>query len=441
MHNLLDGSQTFLGTLLTLNVLCIFANRSNNFILKLLSNLIKAFKSELKNLKKLIEADVEKIKNSEDFKTVEKISASQGGYPPKIVTEATLLSYKYSLGSETSQIALTKGYVQLNQIKHSQEQFRAPLFTLLYGLTIFVIDEVCRFTNDECLYKAYLFCSWIITVLAILYWLIIWIVFVVSSYPLPQRKKGSFWSYVDYTCHSVDSAFVQLVIFATIYYFVLKFLLFATSIMWVNTLLILVAALLPLLILGIWRESECSVIGRYSYMHVCGHFVTFLIYAIILTVITYNSFNFCLQSSTIFTDVPLLRLFVVGFVLLNGLLLPFILPYGKHRDSYLTASHELEAEHAKVIKAKRDFEADFASLCKGLVININRTSLSNTPTNLFTETEFAAVKPAKPVDWKEECMTYDTCRSKVDISTYCELKGIDVDTFNRVWSYYLRSKG
>ena len=105
----LDGSQTFLGVLLTFNVLCLFAEKDSNFIFRALQKLKDAFKADLGRLQKVIDSEKVEFKNTPDYKKVEEISSSNEKYGDANSAKAYQLLYNHSLKQEDSTICLTKG--------------------------------------------------------------------------------------------------------------------------------------------------------------------------------------------------------------------------------------------------------------------------------------------------------------------------------------------
>ncbi|MDE7431240.1 MAG: hypothetical protein K2N34_04920 [Lachnospiraceae bacterium] len=65
--NLLNNSQTVIGVLLTLNVLCIFFDKGSNFIINLLDSQTKRFIERLKKLEEGIDSAVQEFKNSDSY--------------------------------------------------------------------------------------------------------------------------------------------------------------------------------------------------------------------------------------------------------------------------------------------------------------------------------------------------------------------------------------
>lgn len=71
---LLGSSQTFLGTLTTLIILCIFANE-NNFIYKILDNVVGNFQEEIEKLR--VNTNFENVINSSDYKLLTRVVGNE----------------------------------------------------------------------------------------------------------------------------------------------------------------------------------------------------------------------------------------------------------------------------------------------------------------------------------------------------------------------------
>ena len=89
--NLLGSTQTFIGVLLTLNVLCIFLDKSNNFIFALLEDQNDRFVKRLIQCQDKIKKEIEAFKNSDDYKVFQDIMQSLGKVPTEVRLNGKLL--------------------------------------------------------------------------------------------------------------------------------------------------------------------------------------------------------------------------------------------------------------------------------------------------------------------------------------------------------------
>lgn len=190
IFELLGSSQTFLGTLATLVILCIFHN-DNNFIYKILEAVRADFQEEINKLRMHIR--FENITRTAEYKLLiffvndprSDLNKKQEG--TKLLTEIAKiqqeLQFKYGVPLET------EGDTQFEKIKTAKEQVIAPLYTFGLCVLIFIFDELLRMPQIK--YNDFL-CSILIAfiVISFFYWVWIWIKFIVVFYlPIQTIQK------------------------------------------------------------------------------------------------------------------------------------------------------------------------------------------------------------------------------------------------------------
>lgn len=383
----LDHSQTFLGVLITLNILCIFANKDdedtfvassdedtkkdykineNNFILRFIHQYKEKLRWQLVQLEGSIKKVKKDFKESDDFKVWHKILDTKNQYSEEIVKEANKLDVQYSMALAASNTTVTIGYMEMNEIEASNEVSRAPLFTFIFGLLFFMVDEICnRWQGD--VYEPLMAFSVFVIGLSTLYWMVVWGAFLFrrNFTKLGLRPKSQFWDMTDACLNPLDGGVLKIVICAGIFYLGCRFIPLEAMADGKRFIVVLSLGLIPITIIGIIREVHCSVKGNYSFMHVVGHLFSFIVYGLII-LICYYQLNMDNWNIPEFKNIENIRLGVVSFSLLNGLILPFIFPYWK-------LSNTCKREIRKLTKGKSDIEAmqqkfgmELGNLCKKL---------------------------------------------------------------------------
>jgi|InofroStandDraft_1065614.scaffolds.fasta_scaffold01330_34 hypothetical protein len=176
----LGGSQTFLGVLATLTILCVFAN-SGNFIMEILKDVSNRIEEQVEKLKEGVKNDP--IQKSDQFALLKYYIESTDTSPLKEQGAKLLreINSKFqalkidNMGMEYGKESFLKG------TKESKELLLAPFYTFLFCVVIFLYDEVlrCRFlisVHDKIISSMAIFIC-----LSYVYWGIVWVNFILSQ--------------------------------------------------------------------------------------------------------------------------------------------------------------------------------------------------------------------------------------------------------------------
>ena len=85
---LLEKSQTFIGVIMTLNVLCIFLDEKNNFIMRLVAGMSGRLISYLADFERKIADSINKFKESESYLKVVEIAGNSSHVSRQVKTKA-----------------------------------------------------------------------------------------------------------------------------------------------------------------------------------------------------------------------------------------------------------------------------------------------------------------------------------------------------------------
>ena len=189
IFELLGSSQTFLGTLATLAILCIFHN-DNNFIYKILEAVRTDFQNEINKLRSHIR--FENIMKTAEYKLLmffindSKSDLNKKQEGAKLLTEIASvrqqLQFKYGVPLETI------GDRKFEEIKNAKEQVMAPLYTFGLCLLIFIFDELLRLPQIGC--NDFLCSTLMVFIsLSIFYWVWMWGKFMAVFYFSVQKDE------------------------------------------------------------------------------------------------------------------------------------------------------------------------------------------------------------------------------------------------------------
>lgn len=362
----LTGCETFLGTILTLAVLCIFFEQSSNFVLNLLASQKEDFMKNLNERKDNSKLRIDKFKKTKEFQYAKNIADHN---PDKEISEQLLrlkneadsLIFTFDNDINASEVNLAIYESKMDNIKNSTEHLRAPLFTLFYGLLIFLLQMFNEFLNVQ--FSSLLIIGvWILTILASVYWVTIWTAFILrtitSGRIIADSTSSRFWKWMDRTCKCYWGAFIKISLGILLLLIYLKWVSPLIKCNDLNSWLTVVISVLPIIAFGVSREIACERHGKYSIRHVIGHLLAMMIYtAIVMTVIYYlSSFENRLHLWFLTRE---LNATIIVFCLLNGVFLPFLVPYLKFNSQYNQAQNKLKENEKGVTKAIQSFKTGY----------------------------------------------------------------------------------
>ena len=140
----LGDSQTFLGTIATLTILCVFSEQdSSNFIVSVLKGIRERIEKQIRQLKENTSMELpDSIQLLQYFLGNANVESELNNKGVQILREISVkeneLKVQYTMNVEFKKDEL------FEQIKKSEEQFLAPLYSFLFCLVIFVFDELLR---------------------------------------------------------------------------------------------------------------------------------------------------------------------------------------------------------------------------------------------------------------------------------------------------------
>lgn len=389
--NLLGYSQTFLGVILTLVVLCLFLgdgksqsdaasspqdnSGTSNFIRNLLSILNVRFTFRLRRYEKEIKDEISKFQESKDYREARKLldktsPKSRALNKLKYNTTTNLFNYQ-------TQIAET--YPPIDHISKYREQVLAPLYVLIYGLLIFLLDEIGHFIPVT--FKSFLFSINILTVLSSAYWLVIWITFLIhSSNQHEFSERQNKWNRIEDKIRVPLAAILTMLLMLGLLVAALLLIPWReASIEYGQTLLgIIVIVALPV-IYGIIRLRNCNIRGYYSYLHVMGHLLVFSIYAVSVTLLFHFVDSTHLPQISVFDSIEITRIGIIVFALLNGLIAPFIFPYWRALIIFRDKKREIKSSRKSIFSEIKAFPQKFSEACKDELLEVSNQKESGCP--------------------------------------------------------------
>ena len=334
----LGGSQTFVGVLATVIVMCVLAGE-NNFIYKILSLIKAQMADNLKNVSSDI--NFSKLSNDSDYKLLKVLmSGNRTDISGQQKVEGGALLSRISLWKSTFQVENVKPQLQ----GEDREISLAPLYTFLFVLVVFLFDELLR--SSMIPYNDYLVsCLSFFTLFSYVYWVGKWMTYIIDIF----RNNGN--RTYNLLSNGHFSRIMQIVHFTPfkkdylrLGYEILWFIIIATllAINHVNgtvltVVLTVCGVVFPFVIEGFYhlhpagkKESDLDK----GYRSTLNHFGRFLFMSILVALIYFIMSSYMPAFKGMFipyNGLHWLKIFTVGFVILNGLVAPSVLPFHSYR--------------------------------------------------------------------------------------------------------------
>lgn len=375
----LANSQTLLGVLATLLVLCLFyegrqrqhksregngntkdlgngkeidsadgdlqnETGGNNFLFRILHSEKEKIKIRIEDIaKKSSELKKELIKISDKIRNITKTNEPISR-ELKNKAGAFITKYEFKLsGLEIS--TLEEQYDLMNSIESNNEQFRAPLFCFSLSIILFCIDELWMLLPSWHEWMT-VFCGFM-TIISFVYWIIVWIASCFSDRSFKQWRSRTWFDFLPTNIGAEVAGLLLIALFSAISFWIIK--LYPND-WYIDTPILLIILLIPVVLFGVYKMISCKIRGKYSYSHIIGHFFAMLVYSALLTMLIFHGNNksiFSIVENSFITKPKVVSILAVGFVLFNGLLIPFLLPLLRYR--FLLLSNICRVNKNKII--------------------------------------------------------------------------------------------
>lgn len=363
-----SNAQTFLGVILTLTVLCIFASNDSkdggdsNFIFRLLTQQWKKLEVSFTSLFNAVADKMINFQNSKEYKTLSTdVYDDKGNAELYLFGLQILMRFKDStndIKTDSSPLLII-----LDRIKRSNEQFRAPFFTLMFGIVMLTLNLIASWCDDVSVIMPGI---WIFAVLSVIYWIALWTAFLCHNMEDKDKddegKCASFWKMIDDRFSWHKGSLCKILACATVAVIVLLAVdvtMFSSALSFVIVALLL---LLVITVIGVWRVVSCDVKGNYSAMHTIGHLAAFFIYSVVMCAV-YDLWGRGVCDG-LFENKDVLAGVVVFFSLLNGIISPFVFPYLKYRSPFKKSMNEVHEWDNKLDSAIKVFNGGFGEWTK-----------------------------------------------------------------------------
>lgn len=370
--SLLGGSQTFLGIIATLTILCILHN-DGNFITKMLSLVYDRIKKEIGELSKKVkvaQSDSTEWKLLMLFLSNDKqdeLHEEGARVMRDINSRIDEKSIEY-MGLEVT----NKPF--LDHVSTCSEHIMAPFYSFLYCLLVFIYDEVLRSGIPGK--------DWILSSLAIftffsfVLWTLVWTHFFRSNsvgYQHIQRPK----KICDFLkkCSSfvgelgnIGASGVRIMVCVFFLLLALGVIGFFTGLSeWGAKAVLVMALLLPGLFIGFAKYLAKEGKPEYTHVVIASHifiaWVVSMVFAFLIhrTVDYFPHLEGCLFE---YDSLMLLKFFILFFALMNGIIFPFLFPYISYMALYGDVKRKVALAKEDVAKMHEENNQKLKEFCE-----------------------------------------------------------------------------
>lgn len=378
---LLDKSQTFIGVLATIVVLCIIGDSS--FICNIFSGIINSTEEKINDLKEHLISISSEIRQSAEFakfksevdNLVDKYNLSQASIKAlnsKIEYELRINAYT----NKYSSLYFLPIYKKIDEIKDSQEQTLVPLYIFAYCILVFISDEICRWQplfGDVII--GMLSFSMLVSTVFILF---LWIKFLKECNPKkwlnnikPNTPTQNRVGITNRMKNCIKRFFICIFIFCISWLIaILCHTLFpnvSCKILWWSIVLF---NLIVFIIIGYRHHSISPHFGQYRHSFLLIHFVLIILLSLCFSILFLPSIHGHDIRLT-YENLYLLRFIIGCFIIIIGIVFPFLFLYIANRNVYHFAKKWCNKGEDEARTSGNQLKKELAIVLKDINIEIS----------------------------------------------------------------------
>lgn len=330
-----DVNQTLFGVITTLVVLCVVFNDSN-FVHRLLQDIRKQIDKGLSDLKLVI--NYKGVTDRPEYTLLKVIlkKEPQTEEERNINGQCAKWLAGFSLMKNGDGVGIVEDVEEIKNemkaIEDAEEPKHAALYSFAYALMFITFDGICEGTYINCFEKLLIELFYTFTCISILYWLMVWVGYFIA----PRKSTSEMLHKEDQTINKffVNMKWICLgyVTIECVLWIILYFLRINPSIcLWITigTFVLIFLLIAYLFLYRVYLSGEAS---KMTISTNVNHFIIFFgISVVVITLIDALPLWPLTPFAFHITHLRWLSIGAVLFTLLNGLILPFILPYIKFK--------------------------------------------------------------------------------------------------------------
>lgn len=339
-NTILNNSESFLGALISIIVLCIFLTKNNNFLFEIIEDIYETIVCTKENIENSLR-DIEDLTSKFDdlLNRATKIKKNESNQ-----LRDTISSSLYSLNIYNTELSIIQPIFDPIQSKKFgyQRPFEltlAPLFSLLLGILIFFLDFL-SLENAIDLDFISVFIL-IFTTISICYSFSIWFTYVKKErlkFSPDLKEKNKFYVNKINIPRKVIKIMTPVIIFLFLWILIIGFFYANKSNYWkyicdYKLIFLMITTGVSIPGIGLIRLNKFNnKYQNYPVLFIFSHFFYFAVLSVLLAFL-YNWINYnYLPTNLGLLDgffnhyISLIRIIFFSYILLNGLILPVIFP-------------------------------------------------------------------------------------------------------------------
>lgn len=370
----LGSSQTFVGTLATIVLMCILVG-SSNFIYSILKAVANQMQKQCNPTDLPSKVSFAALYNNDSYKLLQMSAVETNDLEPDIRNKASqkLLEITMQVSSFQYQYIPPK----LSSKVKSPEHFLSPLYSFAFVLIMFIFDELLRSSHITCNDLLVSTLS-AFTLFSFVYWIIMWCNYCARLYNsryFTKKPKGPIYR-ISRKINSLGiimSCLIRCFFLFMCSGFALIITRYATGMMdnlrfglfWT------LGIVFPSMVIGLslTRTSSNEVNKRYlpTILHVCLLGILSLVISVLVLKLSSHSEHLSYLVLH-YTDSFYLKLFTILFVLLNGLIFPLFLPFACYKILCVIAQNAPRKAQNEVDKMIKKWIEEIQEISKDITL-------------------------------------------------------------------------
>lgn len=365
--NLLGGSQTFLGVIATLTILCILKN-DGNFITKMLSLVFDRIQEQIKILSNKIKAT---SPETTEMKLLMRFLKEETDDELHNEGAKVLRDINNNIDEKSIEYMRLEGANKplFDNISTCLEHIMAPFYSFLYCMIVFIFDEALR---SDIPGKDIILSSLVIfTLFSFIFWILIWIHFFRTNsvdYQHIQRPKNLCILLKKCSEYIENQGYIKaLTIRILVCLLILALALFAiyrgNLYEEVAKVFLGLALLIPGLIIGIAKYLAKEGKPEYTHVLIASHSLIALVVSTLLALLIHLSVDYFPQLEIClfrYDSLTWLKFSILFFALMNGIIFPFLFPY----ISYMALYRKVVLAEKDIAKMHKENGEKLKEFCK-----------------------------------------------------------------------------
>ena len=334
----LGYSQTFIGVLASLLVLCIVLDKSN-FIFNILNNIKEQIKNEIAELDRDTGFNnIDDISSGFGYTYLEEYIVNlknkiQGGGDEEdktLLENALAMEIKIrtafnQLKSRKSIEVLKPADELIQSIGCANEQIIAPLYALFCCIIVFMCDELVVYFPTTCDYIVTFLSIFFLT--SIIFWLLVWYNFLQNI----QFRKISTKQDTKSRLKNLHINWIWLALGCVVISSLCWYISVYISMMWLKCLLVIgLGIIFPIMLVAIIKFLNHYESKSFSYVTCIKHFLMFAFLSLLLTGVMCcftSIFDSASESCLIYQNFYPIKILILSFILLFGIVFPLVMPF------------------------------------------------------------------------------------------------------------------